>query len=898
MLDGAGRHAELAGELVEWWEDLCQIRLGSRVVLVAVPPGWGRSTALDRLADAADADDAPVTLIVRISGRELPAEDAGLQAAMLRDRLAGASARHRAAELLGLDRLGGVAQLGLGIGGLFVSGPAAAIGFLVAGLAIGAAGQAWDGSPAGQDGAVARASRAVAAESAQVPVVVIIDDADCLDQDLALTMIENLAARHDGQVLVVAAVDPDSGLRKALVSRARQGITEGLVHTADAAPDMGYESRADLVRELCPALPDAAVHLIARRTVTFADVFTVAAAPRLAEIGADLAEAPMLAAVDAVISAQLHRPEPSAEAVIVAWAGGLLQARQAARALEVLGIGPQPGPDADVLRWEGLERLADPGSPRLAGQIAALANRDRQAMAGALLDEALRIAADPGCGLIDRVTAARAAHRVRGDLADRGRLSRAQRGLAADLEALGEPDAALEVAAQALDEWPDSGPADDREWLAAAVLRLTRAGHPSGLDPLVTGLIADAVAGGAAVGLEARIWAAIDLLDTDGRRQAALDLVDQVTAALDEHADLGPAGDRWRLLLAHHTARAGHPGLAEHLLAPLLASDDAARYRPARAILDAGDGPRAGIRLQNILLANELAALPASAEDDLLRIHHVLAGNHRTLGNYRQALAHATSELQLRIRIQGPEHPATLANRAIVARRTAQAGDYAKALSLSRDLLPDLERILGPDHHETLALRSGIANFTAACGNLGGALDLFRDLLPDMTRALGPDHPDTLATRGDYAFSTGHFGDVAGALAMYQDLLPAQERTLGPDAFNTLMTRSCIAFRTGQSGNARQARELLRDLLPDLERVLGPDHPETLGIRGYTAQVTGECGDRAAALAMYRDLLPDLDRVLGPDHPATRGVRLMSDRLTEECRGAADDGGSSAPHQP
>ena len=115
MGGGSGRHAELAGELVEWWEDLWQRGMTSRVVLVAVPPGWGRTTVLDRLAEAAGADDAPVTLIARINGRELP-DGVGAQAAVLRDCLAEAATRHPVAELLGLDRLGGITQMGLGVG--------------------------------------------------------------------------------------------------------------------------------------------------------------------------------------------------------------------------------------------------------------------------------------------------------------------------------------------------------------------------------------------------------------------------------------------------------------------------------------------------------------------------------------------------------------------------------------------------------------------------------------------------------------------------------------------------------------------------------------------------------------------------------------------------------------
>jgi hypothetical protein len=486
MGGGSSRHTELAGELVEWWEDLWQRGMTSRAVLVAVPPGWGRTTVLDRLAEAAGADDAPVTLIARINGRELP-DGPGAQATVLRDCLARAGTRHRAAELLGLDRLGGITQMGVGVGGLFVSGLAAQVGFLVAGMAIAAAGKAWDDSPAGQDGALARAARAVAETSVQVPAVVIVDDADWVDEGLAVTLIENLAARHDGHVLVVTAVGPGSSLQQALVSRARQGITEGLVHVADADPDMGYESRTALVRELCPHLPDAAARRIGRSTTTFADVFEVASAPRLAEItaGHDKDEARLLAVVDAVVSAQLSRPGSSSEAVTIAWAGGLLHARQAARALTVRGLPQAADGDPDVLRWEDLERVTDPASPQLAGQVAALAVRDRQAMAAVLLDEALRITADPGCGLVERMAAAQAAHRVRADLADRGALPGVQRELAAALEALGEPAAALDVATAALDEWPPGGSAGDRDWLAAAVLRLSALSPAPAQPPLV-----------------------------------------------------------------------------------------------------------------------------------------------------------------------------------------------------------------------------------------------------------------------------------------------------------------------------------------------------------------------------------------------------------------------------
>jgi tetratricopeptide (TPR) repeat protein len=871
MAGGAGRHAELAEELTEWWEDLWQRGTTSRVVLIAVPPGWGRTTALDHLEAAATADDAPVTLVARINARELSPET-GIQAAIIRGKLATAAARHPVAEMLGLDRAAGITQLALGCVGLLISGLAAAIGFLVAGIAVGVAGKAWDDSPAGQDGALARTARAVAAASTQAPVVVIIDDADYLDEDLALALVDNLVARADGHVLVAAAVNPAGTLQRTLASRSRQGAIQGLVHLADADPDMSYAARAILADQILPQLPAAAARKIASMTVTFADVFAVTAAPRLAELAADgkADEANVLAAIDAA-AARLRTPDPTPEAVITAWAGGLLHAAQSAAALNVLGQPPALPGDPYILRTElgalptaitlgllkpprtpcndpggphYLVRVTAPDSPRLAALAANLADRDRHAMAAALLDGALRVTTDPDASLVEQAAAAQAAHHIRGDLADRTRLPHVQYRLAAALEQLDEFAAALQVITTALDELPPDASPADRDHLAAAALRLT-ALSPAPASPLAEQLITEAAAHGAGLGLEARTWAAVELLRTSGQRQAALSLAGQVAAAVDEHAnELGPAADHWRILLAYHVGKAGQPALTQQLLAPLLTSGDHQREDAARAVLHASAGPDADTRLQNTLLEAELTALPPDAHDDHLRIHHALARNHGHLGQYPQALTHAQRELDLRTAIQGPDHPDTLATRAGIANWTGHSGDPEGALRLFRELLPDLERVLGPTHPSTLSNRGNIAVWTGASGDIAEALRLARELLPDEERILGHAHPDTLITRANIANWAGHSGDPAGAARLYRELLPDMARAVGPAHPDTLNARANTASWAGQSGDPASALRLNRELLPDLERILGPSHPSTHTIRNNIAVM-----EQAAKLA-------------------------------------------------
>ena len=867
----SGGHLAVLDELTEWWEDLCQRGIGSQVVLVCVPPGWGRSAVLEEFQALVDDDvNGPVTLIARVDGNLPPGR--AVQADALREDLLAAVRRSRAAELLDLDTLAGRAALGLGVGGLFMSGMAAAVSVLVGSLAVTAAGNAWDASPAGEAGAVARAARAVADVSVSVPVVVIIDDADGLDLGLAVTLIRNLAGRHGGQVLVVAAAGRDSELAEALVSGVGYELV-GRVQRAEADPEMGYRARADLAAELQPGLPATAVERIARRTRTFTEVFAVAAADRLAELSQDAAAAVVLAEVDAVVDASLDRAKPSPEAIVLAWAGGALHARQADQALAVLQAA-RLEPDSRVVRPGSLARLAGPADTRLDEQVAVLPAATRRRLAAAVLSEAVRLAADPGAGLVERVVARQAAHRVRAELDDRSGLAGVQYALIRGLEKLGDPAGAYEVATTVLAELHATAPASgDRQELLMAVLRLARTRPRHDDDPIVDEAVALALAGGAAVSLEARVWAAVDLLGRPGHREAARQLTGQVAAELETRKIAGAAADQWRLLLAFHAGRAGHPAIAQRLLSTVISTGPVAQQEAAQAILYAIGGPRADTRLQIIILETELSERPVGAADDLLRLHAALAIDYSILGEYQRAMHHGDQELALRRRIQGDDHPDTLATRGHIATWTGQRGDRPEARRLARELLPDLVRVLGPSHPETLATRGNIAVWTSECGDPAEALRLLEELLPDLVRVLGPSHPGTLTARGNIAHWTGQSGDPAGALRLFEELLPDRVRVLGPSHPDTLTTRGHIATWTGQRGDHPEALRLARELLPDRVRVLGPSHPDTLAIRNNIAHWTGQCGDPAGALRLFEELLPDRVRVLGPSHPETLATR-------------------------
>jgi hypothetical protein len=879
----SSRHQAVLQELGEWWEDITEAQIGSRVVLVEVPRGWGATTVLREFGTMVAGPDAPLAISVGVN--EVPLAGRAVETKALSDALLAPLGRSRLAHLFGLDTAAGKAGLALGAGGLFVSGMAAQVSLVLAPLAATAAQNAWDASPAGQQGVLARAARAVAAVSAEVPVTVLVDDADRFDVSLMVLMIDNLADRLDGQVLVVAAVHPGSALAAALRAPDRYGLA-GRVVRAEANPDMSAASRTAVAHELLPGLPDIVIERIGQRTASFAEVFTIAAEQRLTD--ARTAAGPAaIHIVDTMIDALLAGGTPSAQARMLDWAGGVLTERQADQALAILGEHNDPD-DPEVIRAGGLARLRDPASSRITGQADLLAISARRALAAAVLAEAVSIAQDPGASLIERTVAWLATHRIRADLDPSAELTTAQCRLIRGLEQLGDAETAYQVAAAALAELP-RGPqtAPERADLLKAWLRLTRTRPEPADDPLIREAIDLATTSGALFGLEARVWAAVNLLRRPGPRDAALSLVDQIATDLGTYSGRDPAVNQWRLLLAFHGGQAGYPATAQQLLAPIITGGTTDQQKAAQAILRALEGPRSDIRLQIIILETELhATTPATADEDRLRLHHALALGYGHLGGYAHALQHATEELAYRRRLQHPDHFDVLTTRGNIAAWTGHWGDAGAALRLFRELLPDLARVLGPHHPDTLATRANMAVWTGQCGAAGAALRLFRELLPDLARVLGPDHTNVLNARGNIAAWTGHCGDIGAALRLFRELLPDQVRVLGPDHPDVLTARYNIAAWTGQCGDLGAGLRLFRELLPDQVRVLGPDHPDVLATRGHIADWTGQCGAAGAALRLFRELLPDQVRVLGPDHPDVLNVRGYIARWTFEC-GAA-----------
>ena len=293
----------------------------------------------------------------------------------------------------------------------------------------------------------------------------------------------------------------------------------------------------------------------------------------------------------------------------------------------------------------------------------------------------------------------------------------------------------------------------------------------------------------AGVGTARLFRAAADTLTAVGHRDRAVALyqeeLDRVTARR------GPTdGARIPALeaLAYVNAATGHDLLGRPEASPFLTAA-ASQFREILTLREA--------RLRHLQAKGD--PIWAELKAKTIEVRWNLAETLVDLRKFRGpdgALHHGQTTIDELRELGRAFHHRTLQRRHNLAGWTGQAGEPAKARDLFADLVPDVARVLGADHPTTLITRGNLAHWTGQAGERSKARDLFADLVPDLVRVLGADHPATLTARNNLARWTGEAGEPARARDLVAALVPDLVRVLGADHPHTLTARNNLKYWT------------------------------------------------------------------------------------------------------
>lgn len=349
------------------------------------------------------------------------------------------------------------------------------------------------------------------------------------------------------------------------------------------------------------------------------------------------------------------------------------------------------------------------------------------------------------------------------------------------------------------------------------------------------------------------------LSDSPNRRlspESAVSLRDYVTNALEMLAADDPPKEAWQSAVWElHRLDPSHP------LMPLALAnaEDESKIRPFylgleayRTVTEAQSQCRSALQAMLwVRQADQVAPERKFAEQEAA---------HRAVLNWR-------------LRVLGPEHPATVLSRNQVGDALLNQGKNLEAEAEYRAVLAPGARAFGPDHPNTIAFRDNLANALLVQRKHADAEKEFRSLVAARARVLGKEHSDTLKSRnqvGNMLFAQRNFVE---AEAEYREVLAISERTLGPDHSDTLSYRLNVGLALDNQGKSAEAGREIQIVVAGRERALGKEHADTMKSRILMADALLHQGKHAEAEAEYRAVLAVSERTLGPEHLDTLSIR-------------------------
>jgi tetratricopeptide (TPR) repeat protein len=220
-----------------------------------------------------------------------------------------------------------------------------------------------------------------------------------------------------------------------------------------------------------------------------------------------------------------------------------------------------------------------------------------------------------------------------------------------------------------------------------------------------------------------------------------------------------------------------------------------------------------------------------------------------------------------RVRLLGPEHPATVDSLKILGLIYLLEGKWEQAEKLQMRVLETRTRVTGPEKSSTLDSMNDLAATYCYQGRIEEAIKLQVNVMETGKRVLGLEHPTTLTSMINLATSYNYQRRFEEAESLQVDLMEICKRALGPEHQTTLISMNNLSSTYGDQGRFKEAEILQVNLMEVSKRVLGPEHRTTLAIIENLASTYWEQSRLKEAERLQVGLVDSWKRVLGPEHP-------------------------------
>ena len=272
-------------------------------------------------------------------------------------------------------------------------------------------------------------------------------------------------------------------------------------------------------------------------------------------------------------------------------------------------------------------------------------------------------------------------------------------------------------------------------------------------------------------------------------------------------------------------------------------------------------------RLQESLITIEavLNSLTFNKAEDTEGIRITARSKYATvlsaLGENERALEEISSVLQMRLRINGLNHPDTLIVRSVRAGILEEMNKLESAYEEIEDVVKQMSDVLGESHPATLVTKYDYCRLLLRLDRLTEALTCVDSLLPDRIRVSGLHHIDTLATRRLRLQILSELKDFDQVITESSLLIDAQSKGVGGHVLEALLLRYERAKAMRAVSNFQEALNELDELIPTTASVFGLVHKNTLSDKKLRAFVLLDLGRKIDASKAIIELISEYKSV-------------------------------------
>lgn len=237
-------------------------------------------------------------------------------------------------------------------------------------------------------------------------------------------------------------------------------------------------------------------------------------------------------------------------------------------------------------------------------------------------------------------------------------------------------------------------------------------------------------------------------------------------------------------------------------------------------------------------------------------------------GDFAEALALRTQQLERSRAYFGPDAMSTLLAVENLAALYARSGDRRKAAELLQGVAEEMGKRLGPDHPVTIRVLNSLAAQELEQGELARAEERVRALLPLLDRLPPRDRLIGLvsSTAATIAYVQGRLEEAIELSRRSLDLALAEQSEEHEDSIRSMLNHANILLAANRN---EEAAEWFGRLMEATRRRYGPAHPEALAVTGEYAAFLRDVGRLDEAIAIFEDLRPRIEQRFGRDHERT-----------------------------